>query len=143
MPADHNVVALVGRLTRDPEQRNVGETTVLAGRLAFTRREKRGDEWGDASNYVDVTLGWGNRADTLARMLTKGSRIAITGSLRWREWETKDGDKRQTIDVDARDVQLLNSKDETDALRSSGGGPDMPVDDPGPRVAENLDEPPF
>jgi len=132
MAADLCTVALVGRLTRDPELRSVGDTSVLSGRLAWTRREKRGTEWEDVSNFIDVTLAWGSRADGLAKYLAKGSRIGVTGSLRWREWQTKDGDKRQTIEVDARDVQMLDGKREDAPHR-----PDMPVSNPTPASADD------
>lgn len=105
MAADMNSVNLVGRCARDPELKSTGSMSVLKIRLAFTTRNKRGDEWEDAPNYVDVTV-FGRRAEVLESMLGKGDRIGITGRLSWREWESKDG-KRQAIEVLANDVQLL------------------------------------
>ena len=124
MAADTNVVVLVGRLTRnarridwmDAEQKQVGETTIQSMRLAFTSRSKRGGEWSDESNYVDVTLFC---REGLGRFLVKGTRIGVTGRLSWREWETADGQRRQAIEVVAQDVQLLDGKRE-------GGGGDLP-----------------
>lgn len=135
MAADTNIVVLTGRLTRDPELRQAGSAQVLSGRLAFTRREKQGEEWGDVSNYVDVTLGWNKRATALAGMLTKGSMIAVTGELRYREWE-KEGQKRNALDVDCREVQLLDRKGDRPAPAS-----DMPVSAPAAPVAD--DDVPF
>lgn len=110
MADDMNRVNLVGRLTRDPELRQAGQTQVLSGRLAFTTRVKRGDEWSDEGNFVDVTLAFGRRAESLSRFLTKGSRIGVDGQLRWREWEDKSGQKRQAIDVFCDNVFLLDSR---------------------------------
>ena len=125
MAQDTNVIVLVGRLTRDPEMRQVGaDNQVLSGRLAFTRREKVGGEWEDKSNYVDVTLGWNRRAEALAKLLGKGSRIGVTGELRYREWE-KDGQKRNALDIEAREVQLLDAKGDRPAAST---GSDMPAD---------------
>ena len=106
MASDTNVVVIVGRLTRDAEQRQAGETSVQSMRLAFSTRKKTGGEWGDVSGYVDVVL-FGREG--LAQYLTKGKQIGVTGRLSWREWE-KDGVKRQAIEVVANDVQLLDSK---------------------------------
>lgn len=124
MAADTNVVALVGRLTRDAEQRQAGETTIQSMRLAFTTRAKKAGEWVDESNFIDVTL-FGREG--LGRYLVKGTRIGITGRLSWHEWQTSSGDKRQQIEVIANDVQLLDSKAE-------GSAPaDLPVASAPPR----------
>ncbi len=136
MPQDLNQIALVGRLTRAPELRAVGDTHVLQGRLAFSRREKSRGEWQDVSGYVDVTLAWGTRAESLERYLDKGSRIGVTGSLRYREWE-KDGAKRSTLEIDARDVQLLDSKGERPAAS------DVPADRVPAATADDDDSIPF
>lgn len=134
--ASLNSVALVGNLTRDPELRSVGDTSVLSGRLAFSRREKKSGEWADTSGFVDVTLGWGNRADALERILRKGSRIGVTGELRYREWEAQDGSKRSVLDIDARDVMLLDSKQDgghggprNDTTPATSRGSGSPADD--------------
>jgi len=126
MAADTNICVLVGRLTRDAEQRQAGDTTVHAMRLAFTSRGKRGGEWEDQSNFVDVTL-FGREG--LTPYLTKGTRIGVTGRLSWREWEAKDGTKRQSLEVVAQDVQLLDSKEKasSDLPGEWGTLPSTPV----------------
>jgi len=131
--ADTNVCALVGRLTRDAEQRQAGETTIQSMRLAFTTRAKKAGEWVDESNFIDVTL-FGREG--LGRYLVKGTRIGITGRLSWHEWQTSSGDKRQQIEVIANDVQLLDSKAE-------GSAPaDLPVAAAPPK-ADDSDLIPF
>jgi len=131
MAADTNVVALVGRLTKDAEQRQAGETTIQSMRLAFTTRAKRAGDWVDESNYIDVTL-FGREG--LGRYLVKGTRIGITGRLSWHEWQTSDGTKRQQIEVIAQDVQLLDSKAE-------GSAPDLPVAAGAPARQDDSDIP--
>lgn len=109
MASDQNVVALIGRLTRDAEQRTLPSgAVVLDIRLAFTRRVKRGEEWLDESNYVDVSHF--ARSEKLAGYLTRGKQIAVRGELRFREWEAPDGSKRNALDVLAQDVQLLGGE---------------------------------
>lgn len=124
MAADTNVVVLVGRLTRDPEVRVAGSGSSVANlRLAVTSRGKdEAGEWTDRPNYFDVTV-FGRLADNADKYLTKGSRVAVTGRLEWREWEGKDGGKRQAVQVVASDVQYLTAMGERDA----GGGSDLPT----------------
>ena len=122
MASDMNTVNLVGRCARDPELKAAGGTSVLNIRLAFTTQRKAGDGWEDQPNYVDVVT-FGRRAEALAGLLTKGDRIGITGRLSWREWESRDGGKRQSIDVLATDVQLLGSPRD----RQQAPANDMPV----------------
>ena len=119
MPADMCAVQIIGRLTRDPEQRGNGAVTSL--RLAFTSREKQGEEWGDKSNFVDVVC-FGRTGDTVYQYASKGRRIGVTGRLSWREWDDKDGNKRQSREVVANDVYFLDSAGDRPAK------PDLPVD---------------
>jgi single-strand DNA-binding protein len=106
MPADINTVALVGRLTAKPELKGANNN-VLPLRLAFTSRQKVGDDWTDVSNYVDAVI-YGRQAEVLAGMLDKGSRVGITGELRYQEWQAQDGSKRSRVQVQVRDCQLLS-----------------------------------
>lgn len=108
MPADINSVALVARLTAKPELKGAN-ANVLPMRLAFTTREKQGEEWSDKSNYVDAVL-YGKQAEVMSRFLDKGSRIAISGELGWQEWEAQDGSKRSRVQVVVRSIQLMDPK---------------------------------
>lgn len=110
MSADLNRVTLVGRLTRAPELRRTPAGEAVATlRLAFSTRARddRGD-WGDRSNYIDITL-FGVRAELAERHLDKGRRVGIDGRLSWSEWEAADGGRRQAIEVVANDVFFLDA----------------------------------
>jgi single-strand DNA-binding protein len=122
MPADLNRVTLVGRLTRDPELRQTaGGTSVCSIRLAVTSRVNRGGEWGDQSNYFDVTV-FGRQAESLGQYLSKGRRIGVDGRLSWREWQTQDGGKRQSVEIIANDVFYLDSRGDGGGGGDDGGG---------------------
>ena len=126
MPADLNRVTLVGRLTRDPEMRHTaGGDAICSIRLAVSSRARdEGGNWGDRSNYFDVTV-FGRQAETASTYLAKGRRIGVDGRLSWREWQTQDGSKRQSVEVIANDLFFLDS-------RGEGGGGDeqrRPVSD--------------
>ena len=107
-----NRVVLTGNLTRDPELRTTGSgTPVCSLRLACnTRRRDASGEWVDKPNYFDVTV-WGAQGENCATYLQKGRPVAVDGRLEWREWQDKDGNKRQSVDIIADSVQFLGSRD--------------------------------
>jgi single-strand DNA-binding protein len=113
-----NVVVITGNLTRDPELRSTGGgTPVCDMRVAVNSRRKNGQtgEWEDKPNYFDVTV-WGAQGENCANYLSKGRPVAVEGRLDWREWEAKDGGKRQAVSIIANSVQFLGSRE------GSGGG---------------------
>jgi single-strand DNA-binding protein len=107
-----NRVVLTGNLTRDPELRNLPSgTSVCSLRVACnTRRKDQSGEWVDKPNYFDVTV-WGAQGENCATYLQKGRPVAIDGRLEWREWEDKQGNKRQSVDIIADSVQFLGSRE--------------------------------
>lgn len=121
MAADTNTITIIGRLTKDAETKTLPSgTQVIEFRLAFTSRVKRGEQWEDKSGFVGVSHF--ARSEKLAGWLTKGKQVAVTGSLRFDEWETSDGSKRSSLDILASDLQLLGGGEST----ASAPG-DLPV----------------
>lgn len=114
MAADLNQVALVGRLTREAEvRRTAAGDAIISLRLAFSTRTRDSDgEWGDRSNYIDVTI-FGREG--LADYLGKGVRVGVSGRLNWHEWKNAEGEPRQNVEIVASDVQLLSSAGEAGA----------------------------
>jgi single-strand DNA-binding protein len=107
-----NRVVITGNLTRDPELRSTpGGTSVCSLRVAVnSRRKDESGNWVDKPNYFDVTV-WGAQGENCAQYLAKGRPVAVDGRLNWREWEAKEGGKRQTVDIIADSVQFLGSRD--------------------------------
>ena len=107
-----NRVVITGNLTRDPELRSTGSgTSVCNLRIASNSRTKDGGgNWVDKPNYFDVTV-WGAQGENCANYLSKGRPIALDGRLEWREWEDKEGNKRQAVDIIADSVQFLGSRE--------------------------------
>jgi single-strand DNA-binding protein len=105
-----NRVVLTGNLTRDPELRTTPSGTSVCGlRIACnTRRKDSSGQWVDKPNYFDVTV-WGAQGENCAQYLSKGRPVAVDGRLEWREWEDKEGNKRQAVDIIADSVQFLGS----------------------------------
>ena len=128
-----NRVVLTGNLTRDPELRSTASgMSVCSLRIASNTRRKNqatGD-WEDKPNFFDVTV-WGAQGENCARFLSKGRPVALDGRLEWREWETQDGNKRQSVEIVADAVQFLGGRE--DGPNGGGGGftprSDVPVDD--------------
>ena len=114
-----NRVNISGNLTRDPELRaTAGGTQVLSFGVAVNdrRRNQRTGEWEDYPNFVDVTM-FGNRAEALSRILAKGMKVAIDGSLRYSSWE-RDGQKRSKLEVIADEIEFM-SRQQDGAVQAS------------------------
>jgi single-strand DNA-binding protein len=108
-----NSVVLVGNLTRDPELRATPSgTSVCSLRVAVNDRVKdpTTGEWGDKPNYFDVDV-FGGQGERCAQYLARGRQVAIAGRLRWREWETQDGQKRQAVSIVADNVQFIGPRE--------------------------------
>ena len=105
-----NAVILIGRLTKDPEKREAGETTVTRFTIAVDRRgAKDGQQTADFPSVV----AFGKTADFVAKYFRKGMRIAIEGRLQTGSYE-KDGVKHYTTDVIAEKVEFCENKKEED-----------------------------
>lgn len=133
-----NRVVISGNLTRDPELRSTGGgTSVLRLGVAVNDRRKNQQtgEWEDHPNFIDVAV-FGARGEALSRFLSKGSKVAIEGKLRWRQWETPQGDKRSAIEVIADEVEFLSSRDSGSGGYSSPSSPSgaSPDDDLGEEI---------
>jgi single-strand DNA-binding protein len=131
MAANINRVVLSGRLTRDPELRSLPSgMSVCSLRVAFNTRKKdpATGEWGEKGNFVDVTV-WGRQGEIVAQYMTKGRAILIDGRLEWREFQDKDGNNRQAIEIVADNTEFIGGRDE---MPAGGGGfaprSDVPVD---------------
>lgn len=106
-----NRVAISGNLTRDPELRTTqGGMQVLGFGVAVNDRRKNPQtgEWEDYPNFVDCTM-FGTRAEAVGRFLSKGSKVAIEGKLRYSSWE-KDGQKRSKLEVIVDEVELMSQR---------------------------------
>ena len=114
-----NRVNISGNLTRDPEIRATqAGTSILTFGVAVNdrRRNPQTGEWEDYPNYIDCVV-FGARAEPLSRFLTKGSKVAIEGKLRWSQWE-RDGQKRSKIEVIVDEVEFLSPRQN----QGQGGG---------------------
>ena len=117
-----NRVNISGNLTRDPELRVTGSgTQILSFGVAVNdrRRNPQTNEWEDVPNFVDCVV-FGARAEPLSRFLSKGSKVALEGRLRYSSWETKDGQRRSKLEVVVDEVEFLSSRNQQGAPQAGG-----------------------
>jgi single-strand DNA-binding protein len=104
--ASDNFTVQVGNLTDDPELRFTQNGTPVANfRLAVNQRVKQDDgSWRDGeASFFKVNV-WRDQAENVAESLGKGHRAVVLGRLRTRSWETPEGDKRSSTEIDADEV---------------------------------------
>lgn len=99
-----NQVILMGRLTRDPEQRTTTTGKTIAN---FSIAVDRGGQ-DDVADFFDVTA-WEKLGDLVMQYLSKGRRVLVQGRLRQDSWDDKEtGKKRSRVEVTATDVTFLD-----------------------------------
>lgn len=119
-----NRVNISGNLTRDPEMRVTGGgTQILQFGVAVNdrRRNQQTGEWEDTPNFVDCVV-FGSRAEPLSRFLSKGSKVAIEGKLRYSSWETKDGQRRSKLEVVVDDIEFFSPRSDQGSFQGGNGG---------------------
>ena len=105
-----NKVIVVGNLGRDPEMRYTPQGTPVAtfSIASNERRKDRAGEQQDVTTWFRVTV-WGKQAETVSKYLSKGRSAYVEGRLHVEEWTDKEGKQRYTLEVNASDVQFLDS----------------------------------
>lgn len=105
-----NVVILVGRLTRDPELRYIaGSNTPITNFGIAVDRDFVGKDGKKETDFIDVQV-WGKSAENCANYISKGSLVAIQGSLRIDNYQDQQGNNRKAAKVNANNVKFLDSK---------------------------------
>ncbi len=131
-----NKVCLVGRLTRDPELRYLGNGTPVANfTLAVNRTFKNRNGERDA-DFINIVV-WRRQAENCANYIGKGSLVSIVGRIQTRSYDGADGQKRYVTEVVADEVQFLDSKNSRN--RDSYG--DYSSNDPGNNDSDTNDVP--
>ncbi len=115
--ASFNRVILAGNLTRDPQLSYLpSNTAVCEFGMAINRRSRDKDgNQRDEVCYVDVT-SYGRQAEVVNQYMSKGKPFLVEGRLRYREWTSKEGQKRTKLEV------VLESFSFIDGGGAGGGG---------------------
>ena len=112
-----NKAILIGNLGRDPELRYTQSGQAVTN-FSLATSENWTDKNGERTEKTEWhrIVAWGKTAELCAQYLSKGRTVYIEGRLQTRDWEDKEGVKRQTTEIVANTVQFLG------APRGEGGG---------------------
>ncbi len=128
MAAGDTQITIAGNLVDDPELRfTPAGQPVAKFRVASTPRfrDNATGEWKDGDSLFLTCNVWRQAAENVAESLTRGMRVIVSGRLRQRSYETKEGEKRTVYEVEVDDVgpSLRNASAKVNrAARSSGNG---------------------
>ena len=123
-----NKVILVGNLGRDPEMRYTPSGTAVANFTVATS-ERFTDKSGDKQERTEWhrIVAWGRLAEICNEYLRKGKQVYLEGRLQTREWEDKDGNKKYTTEIVAREMQMLGRAGDAPMAAPSGDAPEEGV----------------
>ena len=119
-----STVTIVGNITRDPELRfTAGGKGIASFGVAVNRRWQQNGEWQEKVSFFNVTA-WDTLGENIAASLTKGTRVIVTGRLEQREYETKEGEKRNVVEIVADEIgpSLRWARAEVERIARDGGG---------------------
>ena len=137
-----NQVILMGRLTRDPEQRTTTTGKTIA---SFSIAVDRGGQ-DDQADFFNVTA-WEKLGDLVIQYLAKGRRVLVQGRLRQDSWDDKETGKKQSrIEVTATDVTFLDGPsgdDNGSSQRSSSSNSSSSNNSSKDVVIEDIDDKPI
>jgi single-strand DNA-binding protein len=126
--AGETVITLVGNLVEDPELRFTPSGAAVANfRVASTPRtfDRQNNEWKDGETLFLSCSVWRQAAENVAESLQRGMRVIISGRLKSRSYETREGEKRTVFEIDVDEVgpslKMATAK-VTKTTRSGGGG---------------------
>lgn len=117
--------SVIGNLGNDPEMKySANGAPFLRFNVASNYRARNPEgQWEDRTEWVRVTV-FGQRAESLAQYLRKGSRVFVDGRLEARPWTDQQGGVRAGLEVVASDVEFMSSRSDDEARGGSGGSSD-------------------
>jgi single-strand DNA-binding protein len=126
MAAGDTPITVVGNLVADPELRfTPAGQPVATFRVASTPRvmDRQTNEWRDGDSLFLTCNVWRQAAENVAESLQRGMRVIVTGRLKQRNYETKEGEKRTVYEVEVDDVgpSLRNASAKVNRVSRGGG----------------------
>ena len=126
MAAGDTTITMIGNLVDDPELRFTPSGAAVAKfRVASTPRylDKATNEWKDGESLFLQCQIWRQAAENVAESLTKGMRVILSGLLKQRSYETKEGEKRTVFEVEVDEVgpSLRNATAKVTRTQRAGG----------------------
>lgn len=115
-----NHIVIMGRLTRDPEQRRTGSGVSVTSFTVAVERDFAQDGKKE-TDFIDC-VAWRQAGEFVGKYFQKGSMIVVSGRLQIRRWTDKDGNKRRTAEVVADNCYFGETKKSADANTGNYGG---------------------
>ena len=154
MAAGDTQITIAGNLVDDPELRFTPSGQPVAKfRVASTPRymDRQTNEWKDGDSLFLTCNVWRQAAENVAESLTRGMRVIVSGRLRQRSYETKEGEKRTVYEVEVDDVgpSLRNASAKVNRASRNGsggggqGGPGRPQGGQGGQGGQGADADPW
>lgn len=130
-----NVVAIMGRLARDPELRQTTTgKSVASFTIACDRNGKRDANGQSQADWIPVTA-WDRTAEFVCKYFQKGSLIVVDGRLQSRSYQDKNGNNRTAIEIVANNVNFAGPKSSNAAPSMGGANYGAPMAEPAARPA--------
>lgn len=146
MSRSFNQAIVVGNLTRDPELRTTPSGKTVVGFGIATNRSWKTDagEQRDEVEYHDIVV-WGKLGEICNQYLGKGRKAMVIGRLQTRNWEDKEGNKRQKTEIIASDVTFMDGGGQSanPSVSSPSSQSSSVVQDIDEGSEVNLDDIPF
>lgn len=120
-----NHIVLMGTVIRGPEYRMTPNGVPTANLTVAVPRPPRGESQAEISDYIRVVT-WRNLAEKINEAVQKGDTVAVEGRLTTRSWETQDGQRRKTVEVEASTVETVK----TGAGARQAAASDYPDEEP-------------
>ena len=127
--AGETTITVIGNLTNDPELRFTPSGSAVANfTIASTPRtfDRQSNEWKDGETLFLRASVWKEAAENVAESLTKGMRVIISGRLKSRSYETKEGEKRTVIELEVDEIgpslKYANAKVNRTQRQNTAGG---------------------
>jgi single-strand DNA-binding protein len=125
--AGDTILTVVGNLTADPELRFTPSGAAVANfTVASTPRmmDRQTNEWKDGDPLFMRCSIWREAAENVAESLTRGSRVIVTGRLKQRSYETREGEKRTVVELEVDEIgpSLKYATAKVNKASRSGGG---------------------
>ena len=127
MAAGDTTITVIGNLTDDPELRFTPSGAAVAKfRVASTPRfmDKTSNEWKDGEPLFLSCTVWRQAAENVAESLQRGARVIVSGRLKQRSYETREGEKRTVIELEVDEIgpSLRYATAKVQKMQRSGGG---------------------
>ena len=124
--AGETTITVIGNLTNDPELRFTPSGSAVANfTIASTPRtfDRQSNEWKDGETLFLRASVWREAAENVAESLTKGMRVIVSGRLKSRSYETKEGEKRTVIELEVDEIgpSLRYANAKVNRTQRSGG----------------------